>query len=43
MATWIKEGKLQFTEMIFEGIENVLPAFNAMMAGENTGKAVVKL
>lgn len=43
MGEWIKEGKLQFSEMTVEGIDNLIPAFNSMMSGENIGKVVVKL
>jgi len=43
MAGWIKEGKLTFKETKKESIENVVPAFNAMMKGENFGKMLVTL
>jgi NADPH:quinone reductase len=43
MAEWIKEGKLQYTETIEEGIENAPRAFISMLQGKNTGKQLVKI
>jgi NADPH-dependent curcumin reductase CurA len=43
MAAWLREGKLQYEETVFEGIENTVKAFLGLFSGENTGKAIVKL
>lgn len=43
LAEWMKEGKLQNRETVFEGFENTPKAFLGLFSGENTGKAIVKL
>ena len=43
MAQWLREGKLQYREQIYEGIENTPRAFIGMLSGENTGKMLVKV
>lgn len=42
MAAWIKEGKLQYSENVIEGFENMPRAFIGLLQGENTGKQLVK-
>jgi len=41
MGKWIASGQLKFEETLEHGLDNVITAFNRMMAGENTGKMVV--
>ncbi|MDE3169094.1 MAG: NADP-dependent oxidoreductase [Acidobacteriota bacterium] len=43
MAKWIKEGKIKYRETIVEGFENAPRALIGVLAGENTGKMIVKL
>ncbi|XP_028178924.1 prostaglandin reductase 1-like isoform X2 [Ostrinia furnacalis] len=43
LVDWIKSGKIKTQEHITEGFENIYDAFVGMLAGENVGKAVVKL
>lgn len=43
MATYVQEGKVKAVEHVTQGIENAGRAFVDMMAGGNTGKAVVKV
>jgi NADPH-dependent curcumin reductase CurA len=43
MAAWIKEGKIKYREQIVEGFENTPRAFIGLLAGENTGKMLVKI
>lgn len=40
---WILSGKLKAREHITEGFDNLYKAFTGMLAGENFGKAVVKV
>jgi len=40
---WVKEGKLQYKETVTNGFENMPKAFIGVLAGENTGKALVKV
>ncbi|KAL0841455.1 hypothetical protein ABMA28_015141 [Loxostege sticticalis] len=40
---WIKSGQLKAPEHITEGFDNLYDAFVGMLAGENFGKAVVKV
>jgi hypothetical protein len=43
MTAWLKAGKVQYQETVFEGIENASAALIALLNGENTGKMMVKL
>lgn len=42
MLQWIKEGKIKAKETYTEGFENMPQAFIDMLAGSNTGKAIIK-
>jgi prostaglandin reductase 1 len=43
LLEWIKEGKIKIEETFTNGFENMPQAFIDMLAGKNTGKAVVKI
>ena len=43
MASWVRDGRLKYTETVAEGIENAAEAFIGMLGGANMGKQVVKL
>ena len=43
MASWLRDGKLMYTETVAQGIENAAAAFIGMLGGANMGKQVVKL
>ncbi|GBP37194.1 Prostaglandin reductase 1 [Eumeta japonica] len=43
LIQWIKSGKIVVQEHVTEGFENLYNAFVGMLAGENKGKAVVKI
>jgi NADPH-dependent curcumin reductase CurA len=40
---WIRDGKITFEETFFDGIDNAVDAFLAMLRGQNIGKMVVRL
>ncbi|HBW85078.1 MAG TPA: NADP-dependent oxidoreductase [Gammaproteobacteria bacterium] len=43
MVGWIKEGKIEYQETVYEGLGKALDAFLALFSGENFGKMIVKL
>ncbi|XP_073945520.1 prostaglandin reductase 1-like [Choristoneura fumiferana] len=43
LVKWSKSGQLKSREHVTEGFDNVYDAFIGMLAGDNTGKAVVKV
>jgi NADPH-dependent curcumin reductase CurA len=43
LSQWKKEGKVQWKETVFEGIEKAPEAFLGLFKGENLGKMLVKL
>jgi NADPH-dependent curcumin reductase CurA len=43
LTKWIKEGKLKFTETVFNGFTQLPNAFLGLFHGENTGKMIVEL
>ncbi|XP_046960050.1 prostaglandin reductase 1-like [Vanessa cardui] len=43
LITWIKNGQLKPTEHVTVGFDKIFDAFVGMLAGENAGKAVVKV
>jgi NADPH-dependent curcumin reductase CurA len=43
MAGWLKAGKVKYQETVMDGIANAPAALIGLMAGENSGKMLVKL
>ncbi|XP_064072056.1 prostaglandin reductase 1-like [Vanessa tameamea] len=43
LVKWIKSGDIKTKEHVTEGFDKIFDAFVGMLAGENTGKAVVKI
>ena len=43
LASWLKEGKLTYTETIVEGFDNIPKAFLDLFEGKNNGKMIVKI
>ncbi|ATL48140.1 NADP-dependent oxidoreductase [Chitinophaga caeni] len=43
LGTWVKEGKLVYTETIVEGFEKLPDAFLGLFSGQNQGKMLVKI
>lgn len=43
LSTWLKEGKLTFTETIVEGFDAIPQAFIELFEGKNKGKMIVKV
>jgi len=43
LATWLKEGKLKYSETIVEGFEHLPDAFIGLFEGRNKGKMIVKI
>jgi NADPH-dependent curcumin reductase CurA len=43
MSGWLREGRVRYDETVVDGLENAPAAFMGMLAGENTGKMIVRL
>lgn len=43
LANWFKEGKIQYSETIVEGFNNIPQAFIDLFSGKNEGKMIVKI
>ena len=43
MAGWLKDGKVKYQETVRDGIAAAPAALIGLMAGENSGKMLVKL
>jgi len=43
LSTWLKEGKLTYSETIVEGFDQVPQAFIDLFEGKNNGKMIVKI
>lgn len=43
IATWIREGKIKWSETIYDGIEKAPEAFMGLFEGKNSGKMLVRL
>jgi NADPH-dependent curcumin reductase CurA len=43
MRRWVDEGRLQWREEVFEGLESSPEALNALFTGANTGKVIVRV
>jgi NADPH-dependent curcumin reductase CurA len=43
VGTWLSEGRIRYRETVVEGLGNAPGAFIGLLAGENTGKMLVKL
>jgi NADPH-dependent curcumin reductase CurA len=43
VAGWLAEGRIRYDETVVDGIEHAADAFIGLLAGENTGKMLVRL
>jgi NADPH-dependent curcumin reductase CurA len=43
MVGWIQDGKIQYQETVYEGLDKALDAFLALFSGDNFGKMIVKI
>ena len=43
VAPWVRDGSVRYRETVVEGIENAPAAFVGLLAGENTGKMLVRV
>lgn len=43
MSRWIRDGKIQLKESIFEGLENAPLAFASLFRGDTIGRTLVRL
>ena len=43
MTNWLLEGKIQFKETVYKGIENTPKSFIDLLEGKNIGKMLVRI
>jgi len=43
MSGWLKSGHVRYREDITDGLDNAVAAFQGLLRGENSGKAIVKV
>ena len=43
LGQWVRDGRLAYAEDIVEGLENAPEALIRLLAGQNTGKMIVKV
>ena len=43
MSGWLKRGDIHYREDITDGLDNAVAAFQGLLRGENSGKAIVKV
>ncbi len=43
MSAWVRDGQVRYREDVTVGLDNVVEAFNGMLAGRNFGKVVVQV
>jgi NADPH-dependent curcumin reductase CurA len=43
VAPWVRDGSVRYRETVVDGIENAPGAFMGLLAGENTGKMLVRV
>jgi NADPH-dependent curcumin reductase CurA len=43
VGQWVREGRVHFRECIYQGLEQAVPAFIAMLQGNHLGKTLVRL
>ena len=43
MSAWVRNGEVRYREDVTVGLENVVEAFNGMLAGRNFGKVVIQV
>ena len=43
VAPWVRDGSVRYRETVVDGIENAPAAFIGLLAGENTGKMLVRV
>ena len=43
MSAWVRDRKVRYREDVTVGLENVVEAFNGMLAGRNFGKVVIQV
>jgi NADPH-dependent curcumin reductase CurA len=43
LVTWLKDGKLTYSETIVNGFDNIPQAFIDLFSGKNEGKMIVKI
>jgi NADPH-dependent curcumin reductase CurA len=43
MAGWLKNGQIRLETTLYEGFGQIVPAFLAMLQGQNTGKSIIRI
>jgi NADPH-dependent curcumin reductase CurA len=43
MSGWLKSGQIRFETTLYQGFDQIVPAFLAMLEGRNTGKSIIRI
>jgi NADPH-dependent curcumin reductase CurA len=43
MSEWLRSGQIRLETTLYQGFDQIVPAFLAMLEGQNTGKSIIRI